>query len=56
LKQNLFSGRKSKPTPDLSREEFAREMEEIGKHERPGLLFLSMGYISGNYHVAIPPR
>jgi hypothetical protein len=35
MKQNLFSGLKSKPTPDLTREEFARELEQIGKDDRP---------------------
>lgn len=33
MKQNLFSGPKSKPKPDLSREDFARELAAIGKRE-----------------------
>jgi hypothetical protein len=33
MKQNLFSGGKSKPRPDLSREEFAKELAAIGKRE-----------------------
>ncbi len=31
MKQNLFSGPKSKPKPDLTREEFLKELEGIGK-------------------------
>ena len=31
MKANLFSGSKSRPLPDLSREEFMAMLESIGK-------------------------